>query len=96
MLFRSPNAEEYGIWYAYTELYFDEPRDMIIAMGTDDRGVLKINDVPVWVSSKRLKCWTIDEVWRKVHFNKGINRILYRVENGWAHIAFSMVLHMAE
>lgn len=90
------NAEEYGIWYAYTELHFDEPRDMIIAMGTDDRGILKINDVPVWVSSKRLKGWTIDEVWRKVHFNKGLNRILYRVENGHQHIAFSMVLHTVE
>ena len=88
------NAEPYGIWYAYTEFYCDRPRDALIAMGTDDRGTLKINGVPVWISSKRLKGWDIDEVWRKVHFNQGVNRILYRVENGWMHIAFSLVMRL--
>jgi hypothetical protein len=91
-----PNAEEYGIWYAYTELHFDEPRDMLIALGTDDRGILKINGVPVWISSKRLKGWDIDEVWRRVHFRKGINRVLYRVENGWLHIGFSLLMRVPE
>ena len=88
------NAEEYGIWYAYTELHFDEARDMLIALGSDDRGVLKINGVTVWISSRRLKGWDIDEVWRRVHFRKGINRILYRVENGWLHVGFSMTLRV--
>jgi len=90
------DAEEYGIWYAYTELYFDEACDVIIALGTDDRGILKINGVPVWISSKRLKAWDVDEVWRKVHFNKGVNRLLFRVENGWQNIAFSLGLRMAK
>lgn len=91
-----PNAEPYGIWYAYTEFYCDKPRDVLIALGTDDRGVLKINGLPVWISSKRLKGWSIAEVWRRVHFSKGINRMLYRVENGWQHIAFSMVLRLED
>ncbi len=86
------DAEPYGIWYAYTEFYCDRPRDVIIAMGTDDRGELKINGIPVWISSKQLKGWDIDEVWRRVHFNQGVNRILFRVENGWVHIGFSMTL----
>ena len=90
------DAQEYGIWYAYTELFFEQPCDMIIALGTDDRGVLKINGVPVWISSKQLKAWRIDEVWRKVHFKKGVNRVLFRVENGWQNIAFSVVLRLAE
>jgi hypothetical protein len=90
------NAEPYGIWYAYTEFYCDRPRDVLIAMGTDDRGNLKINGVPVWISSKRLKGWDIDEVWRRVHFNEGINRILYRVENGWMHIGFSLVMRLED
>jgi hypothetical protein len=91
-----PNAEPYGIWYAYTEFYCDRPRDVLVAMGTDDRGNLKINGVPVWISSKRLKGWDIDEVWRKVHLNEGINRILYRVENGWMHIGFSLVMRLED
>ncbi|KPK65392.1 MAG: hypothetical protein AMK73_03100 [Planctomycetes bacterium SM23_32] len=89
-----PNAEPYGIWYAYTEFHCDRPRDVLMAMGTDDRGTLKINGVPVWISSKRLKGWDIDEVWRRVHLRQGVNRILYRVENGWMHIGFSLVLRL--
>ncbi len=90
------HAEEYGIWYAYTDFYCDEPRDVWIAAGTDDRGTLKINGVPVWISSKQLKGWDIDEVWRKVHFRKGVNRILFRVENGWLHIGFSLTLRLID
>jgi hypothetical protein len=88
------DPQDYGIWYAYTELYSDQPRDVWIAAGTDDRGTLKINGVPVWISSKRLKGWQIDEVWRKVHLSQGVNRILYRVENGWMHIGFSLTLKL--
>ncbi len=91
-----PNREEYGIWYAYTELYCEEAMDAWIALGTDDRGVLKINGVPVWISSKRLKGWDVDEVWRRVHLRRGVNRLLYRVENGWYHIGFSMVMRLDE
>jgi hypothetical protein len=90
------DPDQYGIWYAYTEIYSDKPRDVLMAMGTDDRGILKINGVPVWISSKRLKGWDIDEVWRRVHLREGINRILYRVENGWLHIGFSLVLRLEE
>ena len=88
------DPDQYGIWYAYTEFYCDKPRDIWIAAGTDDRGTLKINGVPVWISSKRLKGWQIDEVWRKVHLSQGVNRILYRVENGWLHIGFSLLLKL--
>jgi len=91
-----PNAEPYGIWYAYTEFYCDRPRDVLIALGTDDRGTLKINGLPIWISSKQLKGWDIDEVWRRVHFNRGTNRILYRVENGWQTMGFSLVLRLEE
>ena len=91
-----PNAEPYGIWYAYTEFYCDQPQDVLIAMGSDDRGNLKINGVPVWISSKQLKGWSVDEVWRRVHFTQGVNRILYRVENGWQATGFSLVLRLDE
>ncbi len=46
------DPDQYGIWYAYTEFYCDQPRDIWIACGTDDRGTLKINGVPVWISSQ--------------------------------------------
>jgi hypothetical protein len=87
-------AQQYGIWYGYTEVYFEEAMDMLIAMGTDDRGTMWINGVPVWISSTRLKGWDIDEVWRKVHFKKGRNKILFRLENGWLWTGFSLTMMM--
>ena len=39
-----------------------------------------------------LKAWQIAEGLRRVHFRKGRNRILYRIENGWQHVAWSLVL----
>ncbi len=88
------DAREYGIWYAYAELRMDEARDVLVAVGSDDRGILEINGVRVWISSKRLKGWDIDEAWRKVHLRKGINRFLFRLENGWLQTGFSVVIRV--
>lgn len=88
------NAVEYGIWYAYTELAFEEECDLWIAVGSDDRSDIWINDVRVWSSSDALKGWQIGEGLRRVHFAKGRNRVLYRIENGWHTIGFSMCLFM--
>ncbi|HEX8237586.1 MAG TPA: hypothetical protein VF600_16635, partial [Abditibacteriaceae bacterium] len=86
------NAEEYGVYYAYTELWFDEPRDLWIAIGSDDKSTVWLNEQLVWVSSDQLKGWQLGEGLRRVHFKKGLNRVLYRVENGWRGMAFSLVV----
>ncbi len=91
-----PNAEPYGIWYAYTEVYFDQPRDAWIAMGSDDKGRLWINDLPVWVSIDSHKNWTPGEALRRVHFKQGVNRILFRCENGWRGMAFSLWIRLPD
>jgi hypothetical protein len=87
---------DYGIYYAYTEVYFEEATDMLLATGSDDRGILYINGIPVWISATRQKGWDIDEAWRKVHFKKGINRILFRVENGHYYVGFSLVMMLPD
>lgn len=87
------DSAEYSIYYAYTELWFDDERDMWIAVGSDDNSRVWINGYPVWLSGKQLKSWRIDEGYRKVHFKKGLNRILYRIENGWHAAGFSLVIH---
>ena len=86
--------EEYGIYYATTEVYFDRARDVWMAVGSDDKSHVWVNGLLVWVSSDELKGWTIGEGYRKVHFRKGFNRVLYRVENGHHVVAFSMVLRL--
>ena len=88
------DMEEYAIYYAYTELRFDQPRDLWIAVGSDDKSALWINDQPVWISASAHKDWRPDEGLRKVHFNAGVNRILYRIENGHGWCAFSLALHL--
>ena len=86
-----PNIpEEYAIYYGYTELWFEEPADLWIALGSDDKSTLWIEDQLVWVSSDILKGWRIDEGLRKVHFKKGLNRVLFRLENGWRGVGFSL------
>ena len=88
-----PDPQEYAIYYAYTELHFDRATDLWVAVGSDDRSDIWINDMKIWESSDELKGWRIDEGFRKVHFRRGYNKVLYRIENGWGRIGFSMTLH---
>lgn len=81
-----------AIYYAYTEFLFDEARDLWIATGSDDKGTMWINDVMVWNSGDTLKGWIANEGYRKVHFSKGRNRILYRLENGQLGAVLSLMI----
>ncbi|MGB8353322.1 MAG: hypothetical protein WCD79_05505, partial [Chthoniobacteraceae bacterium] len=91
-----PEEQPYAIYYAYTTLWFDEPRDMWIAIGSDDFSKIWINDMLVWASGRIQKPWGPGEGFRKVHFKKGLNRILDRVENGQNGCMFSVMMNMQE
>jgi hypothetical protein len=86
------NNIQYIIYYAYTELRFEQDCDLWLAIGSDDFSKIWINDQLIWTSGKKVKAWRIDEGMRKVHFNKGVNRVLYRVENANDRTEFSLVL----
>lgn len=97
--FRGYNAAgkrdlQYIIYYAATELYFEEACDLWVAIGSDDFSKVWINDQLIWASGKKTKSWCVDEGMRKVHFDKGVNRVLYRVENGHGPTEFSFVVGM--
>ena len=87
-----PNVEEYGIWYAYAEVFSDIACERWIAVGSDDRSDIWVNDVPVWGSSNKLKSWRIDEGYRRIRLEKGRNRILARIENGWFGMSWSLCI----
>ena len=89
-------AEEYGIWYAYAEVFCDVACDRWIAVGSDDRSDIWINDVPVWGSSNKLKSWRVDEGYRRIHLNRGRNRILARIENGWHALGWSVCISLED
>ncbi len=87
------DEQPYAIYYAYTELWLDQPRDLWIAIGSDDRSDMWVNGMPVWKSSNELKNWQMNEGMRKVHFKAGRNKILVRLENGWHACHFSVLVH---
>jgi hypothetical protein len=86
------SADAPAIYYAYTELNFDQPEDLWIATGSDDKGTMWLNNVMVWNSNDVLKGWHPNEGYRKVHFSQGRNRILYRLENGQQTAVFSLMI----
>ncbi len=89
-----PNERSYAIYFAYTELWFEEAQDLWIAMGSDDFSKIWINDMLVWASGMQHKIWRPNEGYRKVHFKKGLNRLLMRVENGHHSCSFSLMVAM--
>jgi len=91
---RPPLERPYAIYYAYTELWCDEARDLWIAVGSDDYSKIWLNNLLVWASGTQHKSWRANEGYRKVKFQQGLNRILMRVENGHAGCAFSLLVRM--
>ena len=88
--------ESWAIYYAYTEVELDRERDLWIAIGSDDKSHVWVNDELVWVSADHHKSWNPGEGYRKVRFQKGLNRILYRVENGQLTMGFSLLIHVGK
>ncbi|MBN1995975.1 hypothetical protein JW935_00400 [candidate division KSB1 bacterium] len=91
-----PHYDQYAIYYAYTELYVDRPMDLWIAVGSDDRSDVWINDIKVWQSVNQVKQWQLIEGLRRVFFKKGHNKILLRLENGWRECGFSLLVCAGE
>ena len=91
-----PNKEEYSIFYAYAEVFMDRDCDRWVAIGSDDRSDVWLNDIPIWGSSNKLKAWTLAEDFRRVHFKKGRNRLLARVENGHWNFGWSVCISVED
>jgi hypothetical protein len=83
---------EYAIYYAYTEVFCEEALDAWVAIGSDDKSKIWINDQVIWESVPWHKPWHINEGFRKIHLRKGRNRILYRLENGWRECGLSLTI----
>ncbi|WP_265594865.1 hypothetical protein [Haloferula sp. BvORR071] len=83
---------QYAVYYAYAEVTLEKAADLWVAIGSDDHSKIWLNDRLVWSGGKGAKPWRADEGYRKVHFREGINRILYRIENGNDRTEFSLLL----
>lgn len=88
--------ESWKIYYFHTELYFEEETEVWLAIGSDDRSDIWINDLPVWHSSNQHKGWHPAEGFRKVVFRAGHNTVLVRLENGHGGTDFSLYMNLGE
>ncbi|MAX25176.1 MAG: hypothetical protein CMJ19_11800 [Phycisphaeraceae bacterium] len=86
-----PNERSNAVYYAYTEVHFDQNTDMLLAVASDDSSKLWINDLVVW-DDKTHSDWRIGEGSRKVFFKKGYNKLLLRLENRGSETEFSVLI----
>ena len=91
-----PHPQEYTVYYAYAEVASDRDRDVWIAVGSDDASTMYLNNQIVWISTDTLKGWNPGEGLRRVHFNKGRNRFLFRLENGWRLLGMSVAISLRD
>lgn len=86
-----PDESGDSTYYGFTEVHFEEAQDMLLAIASDDAAKVWINGLLVW-EDRGLGAWSLDEGFRKVHFNQGFNKILVRIENGPTLCNFSLLL----
>jgi hypothetical protein len=91
---RPYGEQAWKIYYFYTELYFEEASEAWLAIGSDDRSDIWINDLPIWHSSNQHKNWHPAEGFRKVYFKQGYNKVLVRLENGQSGLGLSIYMNL--
>jgi hypothetical protein len=106
--FYPPDMAEDSVYYGYTEVSVDQACDLTAWIGVDDDVQIYFNDQLVWQGgnvSKRpyfdaifnnrntyLRDYNRTEGKRVLHFNKGRNRIFFKMSNGPNKAFLSMVL----
>jgi len=86
-----PRITYSATWYAYTEVYSDRAREMLVAVASDDMAKVWLNGDVIWTDVGQ-SSWNLDEGFRRVVFHEGFNTVLVRIENGPAYCAFSVLL----
>jgi hypothetical protein len=103
-----PDPAEDAVYYGYTEVFVDEAGDLTAWIGADDDVQIYLNDRLVWEGGNLNKGAYFDAVYnyrtthrhdynrtegkRLLHFNKGRNKIFFKLSNGPNVMFLSMVL----
>ena len=103
-----PDWVEDGVYYGYTEVSMDEECDLVAWIGADDDAQIYVNDKLVWkggyfnkmpffntifsVGAPHTRDFNRTEGRRVVHFNKGRNKIFFKLSNGAQGTFLSLVL----
>ncbi|MCC5831152.1 MAG: hypothetical protein JJU36_17060 [Phycisphaeraceae bacterium] len=87
--------ESWAVWYAYTEIYSPTDQTVLMAFGSDDYGICWVNDQVVWKSNVAVRAWTPfgPDAFASVNLHRGINRVLFKLENAGGLTGFSMLIY---
>ncbi len=86
-----PDELSGSVYYAYTEVFCESAMDVVVAVASDDRAKLWINDLVVF-QDEGLSGWRLDEGFRRILLKPGYNKLLVRLENGPAVTYFSVLM----
>lgn len=105
--FVPPDRAENAVYYAYTEVRIDDDRDVWLDIAADDDSMLWLDGRLVWVSEPGDKPWyhgtyylpdersasmALAEGRRRVHFGRGVHRLLFKLYNDQNPTFFSVVV----
>ncbi|HBR95088.1 MAG TPA: hypothetical protein DEA90_13085 [Opitutae bacterium] len=88
---KPPDERSGSVYFAYTEVFCESTMDVVVAVASDDRAKLWINDMVVF-QDVGLSGWALDEGFRRVLLKPGYNKLLVRLENGPAVANFSVLM----
>ncbi|MDQ8206328.1 hypothetical protein QEH52_02330 [Coraliomargarita sp. SDUM461003] len=88
---RPPDDLSSSVFFAYTEVFCANTTDVVVAIASDDRAKLWINDLVVF-EDVGLSPWRLDEGFRRVLLKPGYNKLLLRLENGPGASLFSVLM----
>ncbi len=92
---KPPDELSSTVYFAYTEIFCENAMDVVVAVASDDRAKLWINDLVVF-QDVGLSGWQLDEGFRRVLLKPGYNTLLLRLENGPAVANFSVLMCPAD
>jgi hypothetical protein len=88
---KPPDELSSTVYFAYTEVFCASTMDVVVAVASDDRAKLWINDLVVF-QDVGLSGWQLDEGFRRVLLKPGYNQLLLRLENGPIVANFSVLM----
>jgi len=86
-----PDEAGDAIYYAYTEVFSERQREVVVAVASDDLAKVWINDLVVWQDSG-FSGWRVDEGFRRILLKPGYNEVLVRLESGPGVCHFSVLM----
>ena len=91
MKIKIPDEQSNSTYYCYTEVFFEEDTQMLLAIASDDAARMWVGDELCW-EDHGLSGWNLSEGFRTVKFKKGFNSIRVRMENFPKLCEFSVLL----